>query len=262
MIIDQHSPPRSLDSSQAEKAAEGVASTSARPASAHSPAAAPSSAGDPLTSPLSEVPGDQLDALLREGRRRGSLTQHDVVYALRSVELRAEVIAELIERIRDAGIAFEDETDETTVVTAKDLLTADLGKGEDLGKSEEVAPTPTAASQNGSDPLAGAPEPGSRSASPAVVALDSPRSAPRRAPARRERASRRAESDGAGEDGVSGSSADPVHMYLKEIGKVKLLDAALEVELAERIVAGSEAAAQLAIVATHEGASARSRRSA
>jgi RNA polymerase primary sigma factor len=34
-------------------------------------------------------------------------------------------------------------------------------------------------------------------------------------------------------------------MYLKEIGKVKLLDAALEVELAERIVAGNEAAARL-----------------
>ncbi len=35
-------------------------------------------------------------------------------------------------------------------------------------------------------------------------------------------------------------------MYLKEIGKVKLLDAALEVELAERILAGNEAAQRLA----------------
>ena len=33
-------------------------------------------------------------------------------------------------------------------------------------------------------------------------------------------------------------------MYLKEIGKVKLLDAALEVELAERILAGTEAGAR------------------
>ena len=33
-------------------------------------------------------------------------------------------------------------------------------------------------------------------------------------------------------------------MYLKEIGKVKLLDAALEVELAERILAGTEAEAR------------------
>ena len=43
-------------------------------------------------------------------------------------------------------------------------------------------------------------------------------------------------------------------MYLKEIGKVKLLDAALEVELAERIVAGNEAAERLA---AFEGAGGR-----
>ena len=59
----------------------------------------------------------------------------------------------------------------------------------------------------------------------------------------RSRAPRRpAPSDGYVDgDGFRGSAADPVHMYLKEIGKVKLLDAALEVELAERIVAGNEA---------------------
>ncbi len=54
-------------------------------------------------------------------------------------------------------------------------------------------------------------------------------------------------------DGFRGSAADPVHMYLKEIGKVKLLDAALEVELAERIVAGNEAAERLAGVRRRAG---------
>ena len=69
-----------------------------------------------------------------------------------------------------------------------------------------------------------------------------------RPPVRRERAPRRpADRDGYGDgDGFRGSAADPVHMYLKEIGKVKLLDAALEVELAERILAGNEAAERLA----------------
>ena len=58
---------------------------------------------------------------------------------------------------------------------------------------------------------------------------------------------RPADGDGYGDsDGFRGSAADPVHMYLKEIGKVKLLDAALEVELAERILAGNEAAERLA----------------
>ena len=69
-----------------------------------------------------------------------------------------------------------------------------------------------------------------------------------KAPGKKERPARRTPaSDGyADGDGFRGSAADPVHMYLKEIGKVKLLDAALEVELAERILAGNEAAERLA----------------
>ena len=41
----------------------------------------------------------------------------------------------------------------------------------------------------------------------------------------------------------SGSAEDPVHTYLKEIGRVPLLNAALEVEIAQAIEVGNEAAA-------------------
>jgi len=44
----------------------------------------------------------------------------------------------------------------------------------------------------------------------------------------------------------SGSAEDPVHTYLKEIGRVPLLNAALEVEIAQAIEIGNEAAACLA----------------
>jgi RNA polymerase primary sigma factor len=44
----------------------------------------------------------------------------------------------------------------------------------------------------------------------------------------------------------SGSTEDPVHTYLKEIGRVPLLNAELEVEIAKAIEAGNEAAARLA----------------
>ena len=157
---------------------------------------------------LSEVPADQLEALLEVGRRRGSLTQHDVVDELRLVELRAEVIAELIDRIQAAGVSFDDEVDEATSPSPPEVVAA------------------------------GQP-------STAAVAAPPDRVRPRRAPAKREPAPRRSAAD-AGDEGFSGSTADPVHMYLKEIGKVKLLDAGLEVELAERILAGNEAAARLA----------------
>jgi RNA polymerase primary sigma factor len=44
----------------------------------------------------------------------------------------------------------------------------------------------------------------------------------------------------------SGSTEDPVHTYLKEIGRVPLLNGELEVEIAEAINIGNEAAAKLA----------------
>ena len=88
-----------------------------------------------------------------------------------------------------------------------------------------------------------APETRSRATpGPADGGANRPRRAPR--PRRSGPPAGRRRADGyADGDGFRGSAADPVHMYLKEIGKVKLLDAALEVELAERILAGNEAAA-------------------
>ncbi len=75
------------------------------------------------------------------------------------------------------------------------------------------------------------------------------------AKASRPRTLRRAKSSSESSSGASdyaGSAAeDPVHTYLKEIGKVPLLSAELEVEMARRIEAGNEAAAR---VAAHERA--------
>ena len=64
--------------------------------------------------------------------------------------------------------------------------------------------------------------------------------------------------NGSGSDYFSGSVEDPVHTYLKEIGKVPLLSAELEVEMARRIQAGNEAAARLAahVVAETDGGAA------
>jgi RNA polymerase primary sigma factor len=61
-------------------------------------------------------------------------------------------------------------------------------------------------------------------------------------------------SDGAGSEYFNGSAEDPVHTYLKEIGKVPLLNAELEVEMARRIQAGNEATARLAAHAEAEAA--------
>ncbi|HVA09444.1 MAG TPA: RNA polymerase sigma factor RpoD [Acidimicrobiales bacterium] len=51
---------------------------------------------------------------------------------------------------------------------------------------------------------------------------------------------------GGGSGESTGSAEDPVHTYLKEIGRVPLLNAELEVEIAQAIEVGNEAATKLA----------------
>ncbi len=73
-------------------------------------------------------------------------------------------------------------------------------------------------------------------------------------PARAPRKARSSSDNGGGSSEYSsGGSEDPVHTYLKEIGKVPLLSAELEVEMARRIQAGNEATARLAAYHEAEG---------
>jgi RNA polymerase primary sigma factor len=62
----------------------------------------------------------------------------------------------------------------------------------------------------------------------------------------RPRTSPRSRASTSGDYISSGASEDPVHTYLKEIGKVELLSAELEVEMAKRVEEGLAAAARLA----------------
>ncbi len=205
---------------------------------------------------LDVLPAEQFDALIRVGRSRGGLTQDDVMTVLRSVELSAELISEVVDRIRQAGIEFTYDTGETTLVPMSGAVADDLADrlrddlsglpedtvvriADDAGPATLIVtldPEREPTRLNGHAVTTARPAPGDR-VQPAPVP----------APVKKERAPRRPTtkdgySDG---DGFRGSAADPVHMYLKEIGKVKLLDAALEVELAERILAGNEAAQRL-----------------
>jgi RNA polymerase primary sigma factor len=202
---------------------------------------------------IDALPPDQFEALIRMGRARGGLTQDDVMTVLRTVELSADLISEVVERIREAGIEFTYDTGETTLVPMSGAVAHDLSdrllEGFPLisgGNEERVADVaPPAVQVAGLDPSAVTPE---LAVEPSTGPAGGKPDPAAKAPGKKERPARRTPaSDGyADGDGFRGSAADPVHMYLKEIGKVKLLDAALEVELAERILAGNEAAERLA----------------
>ncbi len=166
--------------------------------------AAPPDAAADAPAPVAGVSDEALAQVIERGRRQGELTQDDLMDALRSVELSEDVIIEVIDRVRSAGISFTYDTGETTIVPRHPAAPA-----ADEAPSTELPArrTPTGT----------------------------------RTPVRKARPSRAA----APQVAFSGSAADPVHMYLKEIGKVALLDASLEVELAERILAGVQATARL-----------------
>jgi RNA polymerase primary sigma factor len=147
------------------------------------------------------------EEVLQRGRDRGVLTQEDLVEVVREVELTPEVIDQLVARVGDEGIQFSAEDH------ALDVAEDDASDERARAKSRRSASTEARPSPNGT---------------------------------RSRAASTRSRSQSNGDYASSGGAEDPVHTYLKEIGKVELLSAELEVEMAKRVEEGLAAVARLA----------------
>jgi RNA polymerase primary sigma factor len=165
--------------------------------------------------------GDKLTKLLRWAGARGRLTQHDVVRALPNVELTPEVVEEILRRCRAAGIEIDDVFDDL------DDLRGALSEGPDLPGADLIL--------------------GDRAA-PNVVVLNAEHATTSASRARRLSATLRRRSRLSADRGLERGvgTSDPVRMYLREIGRVPLLTAVEEVELARRIEGGAEASERLA----------------
>ncbi len=189
--------------------------------------------------------------LLESGRVRGFLTQDDLMSLVRHVELSHELICELVVRVRSAGIEFIEEMEDTVVVPlpgGAGPVAAELVAPEAPWEPDDNPPGPGAIAPGMPEPPPEAP-PGTRDG--AVATPTGKRGHAPSKPVPPDRRPRRSVAPSAAAvgyeaDRFGGVGADPVHTYLKEIGRVKLLDAALEIELAERIVTGTEAAARIA----------------
>jgi len=168
-------------------------------------------------------------SLLEAGRRRGYLTQEDLVEVLRTVELSHEVIVDAVAAVRASGIQYLDEVhDEIELRQRRASDRAGVAARDD----RQIASVP---------PSAFAEEPAPTEASIRLIGQRSRRDAARGVLSTRgKRAPGKASSYSSPDHG--GGAGDPVHAYLKEIGKVPLLDASNEVELAILIEAGNEAA--------------------
>jgi RNA polymerase primary sigma factor len=169
---------------------------------------------------------DELNRLVAHAEKSGRLTQHDLVQALAHVEMTPEVLAEIYRRCAAKGIVVEE--------------TEDL----DLGHPEEaVAAVVDEPMLPGADLVVDDGTPTVVMFPPEALARGPERAHLRRLSATMRRRTR-LNADRAAERG--GGTSDPVRMYLREIGRVPLLVAAEEVELAKRIEAGAEASERLA----------------
>jgi RNA polymerase primary sigma factor len=187
------------------------------------------------------VPTDDLELLVRRGRRTGSLTMDEVVLVLQTVELSTEVIEGVRSHLLAAGIALDETvphddlaTLEAALVEAVSEVAAPLDEGR-AGPPPSVEAELHEAAEAAAHALGDYEEDG-----PELGGIRPARSAAVR------RRVLRAPSPTADR---GGGSADPVRMYLKEIGRVPLLTGAEEVEYSRRIEEGGFAALKLADLA-------------
>jgi RNA polymerase primary sigma factor len=197
------------------------------------------------------VPTDEFAALLDKGKQKGALTPDDLMEVLERVELSSEVINAVKGRVQAEGIALVDEdVDEDLDPEGPDVddilrevmaggATGRNGGGRvtDLTGDKGLAPW------NGGGAHAGA-HTDVAPAGTADTASDAAAAAAARA---------RTNARLAAETSTAGPSSDYVRMYLKEIGKVALLTGDQEVELAQRVEAGLQAAEKLAAVQAELG---------
>ena len=154
----------------------------------------------------------EVKTLTKMGKAKGSLTDEEIQGALSDINLSEEQFESIYTHFRDSGIAVVEEG------VGDSDSTANLGES-DVTADVDLVPLESDAEIPESDvidiPL------------PPKVA---PAKTVKKKPKKRENL-----------NAVAPLTGDPVRMYLKEIGKVPLLTAAQEIDLAMKIEAGLEA---------------------
>jgi RNA polymerase primary sigma factor len=187
-------------------------------------------------------------ALLLLGRERGYLTPDDLLSVMDSVELTPTLIAGAIGRVRSEGIEWRDDTDFGSETDLEEGLDAPAPNLEDEPEDErsyedgdamidadpliDVGPRTVSIEEIEGEGM----DDGDTSAALARLAA---------AGTIRSRARAAVPDFRVDLDLSTGGSSDPVRMYLKEIGKAKLLTATEEVVLARCVAQGLDATARL-----------------
>ncbi len=164
-----------------------------------------------------------IEKLLDMGSKAGSVTEDDIQVALKDVDVTDAQLTSIYQTLRDRGVeivsANEDDEPALAVDDDHDVMDDDDLDHEESDEDHDL-----------------------KMAKQAAAAMASTKSKKQARTVRTTRSRSRARGIDASTVMLTG---DPVRMYLKEIGKVDLLTAAEEVDLAMKIEAGLEAADKL-----------------
>jgi RNA polymerase primary sigma factor len=183
------------------------------------------------------VSAEAMGRMLEIGRERKVLSLDDVMFLMRDVELSPEVIDSVRSRLASEGVELDESVE---VVNEADLLHALRHPA--AGDGPAVATG--AVSAGGAARAVGHETVRAPAVTRLVTRPHESAAVSGNGPVHAAAGAR--ESRGTG-------SADPVRTYLREIGKVELLDGAQEVTLARRIEAGQDAAARMAALELFDG---------
>lgn len=190
-----------------------------------------------LRSQLSSV----VDQLVLQAGEQKSITEDDIQIALAEIDVNDDELTDMYDAIRAKGVSIE--ADDAVAIppasayqpaSLEDDLADDFDSSVDSDLDDEL--------DDEDDILDDEDEEGLREArEEARAANEVLRSTPKNKQQKRSSRARARKSDGA----TVMLTGDPVRMYLKEIGKVDLLNAQEEVNLAMKIEAGTEATQKL-----------------
>jgi len=189
------------------------------------------------------------ETLLSVGRRRGYLTQDDLILVLQTVELTHDVIEDVVLRVREEGIEYVEQMRNGSAPVVLEEAVAEAVAEVVAEQVVEALPANLVVVEPAPDEVEGG-ESGADGDGPLVRLR---RRAFKREPVdevmdrQTPRPGRARIASYTSPDHGGGTAADPVHTYLKEIGKVPLLTGDLEVELAKRIEAGNAAAEEIGL---------------
>ncbi len=167
-----------------------------------------------------EIEFVEVKTLVKMGRAKGNLTDEEIQGALSDYDMSDEQVDRVYAHFRDAGIEIVE--DPSHVINADEVA--------DVVRDAEADTVPSRDSDLAEDETSEVAE---------VATAES--ELPKPVTAKGKKKPRKAADSAA----LAPLTGDPVRMYLKEIGKVPLLTAAQEIDLAMKIEAGLEAAARI-----------------